>query len=235
MAQSKSFKTMLNELAQLQSNLDEVDKNKLASVFYEFATAFVDLKKQYNTSYQREEHIAALAEELYFRSIKSPIEFPMAYAKKCYTGICAQWAYDNGRAMPRDKQRIADTLPYRPLRYTPSYEQVALERSWINELVWELFKYTNKYIKYSQKYSSNIAKNDAHMTLLFSIIHGEYTPFRLTGFDAAYTRLIFNKYREAFVKILESAQVGHQMSDEEFTRAALLEIGMMNGMFDEDN
>ena len=231
----KPLREIEKDLAALANikNKTEEQKTELYKNCLMFTEGFFLWKRYRSNTPEFEEITTYVAEELYFIAMKDyGIRSWFAYLKRCYKGFLQDWNKLCNMECKKDIPLCLD--PDRALRYTPFDAYTFIDTQDTYDMLKSLYKELNQYIRTCKRFSSKIATMNAHMSIQLSLKYKKFISFRLKGKDEAICRLLFNKYRLCFSKIL-STRASSILSNDQYMNIMLGEIFEMNGISSEED
>lgn len=209
-------------------NITEEEKSELYECCLSFAERLVLIKKVCRRMDSEFESLSIyVAEEMYMLAVNKPgnVKHWISYMAKLLPQILSRWlVFEYG---PYVNERANIPKVYR--RYTPTLVAESVDRIYTQEMMMQLFKEANDYIRRCRRFSSKAAVLNAHMSLQLSLKYGRFINFRLSVEDERICRFIYNKYRTAAIQIIRNAQVT-AVQYEEFEKFASSSIYDMNGI-----
>lgn len=205
-------------------------KIHLAETCLEFAKLYVKRVKFFKNSEEENTFTTVLAEDLYMRIFKcKPIHNMIGYTRLSLPETICNWInlYNPGSDTAR-KMKDAMYQPGALSRCTSSESYLTLDRLGVIELLKNLFDDVHKCIRYSTQWSDRLAKLNAHTSFVMSIRNGHFVSYHLNSKDEALCRLLYNKFRLEFIKILQSVDKPI-LSEEQLDQFMALQIKLDNG------
>ena len=208
----------------------KVTKARLAEDCMRFGELYVETMKPFRCEEDKQSFAILLGEETYLRILKNkPIYTLMGYTRKSLPGIWELWGkYCQPYYNDAKRSQNCKYTPGLLSRCTSSESYASIDAICTIELLENLFADVNKFVTYSNQWSSRVGRLNAHVTLVLSLRNGKYTPYHLNENDSAVCRLLYNRFKYEFAKILDEVDRS-LVSDRDRDLFASLEIFLSNG------
>ena len=206
-------------------------KAKLADICIEYAQLYSNTRVSYfNNPEDRQSFATVLAEDIYMRIFKKkPIHNMLGHTRLSIYNSLENWIkLYNPRGELAYKFKDSKYQPGVLSRCTSSESYLTADRVSILELLKNLFEDAHKFIRYNTHWSDSEAKLNAHTSFVMSIRNGYYTSYHLNTKDDALCRLMYNKFRLEFMKILSMTDKP-VLSAEQLDQFMALQIRLDNG------
>lgn len=210
-------------------------KDRLANNCMRFAELYVERMKPFKHPEDKQSFAILLGEETYLRVLKNkPIYNIMGYTRKSLPGIWELWGrYHNTYYNEARRAEKCEYIPGLLSRCTSSESYSAIDDLCTIELLESLFADVNKFVTYNNQWTSKVGRLNAHLTLVLSLRNGAYTPYHLNERDSALCRLLYNRFKFEFAKILDEVDRS-LISDRDRDLFASLEIFLANGQIQDE-
>ena len=214
------------------------DKEHIGKLCIEFARRLTRLKKKYFNEEDFEELSQIVAEECYILIVSDKYQFNslLAYANAAYMGWVENWLKMNGSSLYKiDENKLAKFFnPGIIQRYENSDIDVIVDKLCTRDMLMELFLDLRTHGRRITMWTNKNAMLNARVSLMLSIERKHYVNYKLTGIDEVKCRLLYNKYKLACIKVIESS-IQPKLSDVDYVNALAGDIFQMNGVWDDED